>query len=292
MAHLLGLSIGFGLVTASVLALASVGLTLQFGVTNYINFAYGEFLTLGAYFAWIANVMLHWDIWIAMLFGALVIGVFAVGINRTVLMPFVRKRSSLFIMLIVTFGLSLLLQNAMLAVFGSDFQQFTVGASPSHQIGFMILTTDQIIIIGITLLAMVGIYGLLTYTKMGKAMRAMSDNSDLARVCGIDTGRMTDLTWFVSGILAGLAGLVLTLNITSFEPTTGAQFLFVIFAAVILGGIGKPYGAMLGALVIGLATEVSAVFVEPSYKNAVAFVILVVVLLLRPQGLLRSAGKN
>ncbi len=132
---------------------------------------------------------------------------------------------------------------------------------------------------------MVAIHLMLTRTKLGKAMRAISDDKSLAAVTGIHTELVTTIVWVLSGVLAGLAGGVLALNVASFDPNVGVTFLFVIFAAVVFGGIGRPYGAMLGALVIGLAVEVSAVFISSAYKQDVAFLVLVGVLLLRPQGL-------
>ncbi len=286
---LLYLSIGFGLVTASVLSLAAVGLTLQFGVTNYINFAYGEFLTIGAYLAWTLNVGLNVNIWVALVLGSLGVGVFAVILNQVILRPFIRRGSPL---LFVTFGLSLILSNSVLAVWGSNFETYNLpSSSTAINIGPMIFTPEQLAIIGIAVVVMLAVHILLTQTKIGKAMRAMSDNVDLAQVSGINTDGITTFTWLVSGFLAGLAGVVLALSITSFQPAFGNEFLFVIFSAAILGGVGSPYGAMLGALVIGLTTEISAVFINSAYKNDVAFVILIIMLLLRPQGLVRMAGK-
>lgn len=154
-------------------------------------------------------------------------------------------------------------------------------------IGPFLFTPNQIVIAIVAFLAMLAIHLLLSRTRLGKAMRAMSDNHDLAQVCGIDNDRVTAFTWFVSGCLAGLAGVVLALDVTSFQPTFGNDFLFVVFAAMILGGVGSPYGAMLGALVIGLATEVSAVFVNSAFKDDIAFAVLILILLLRPQGLIR-----
>ncbi|MDE3228314.1 MAG: branched-chain amino acid ABC transporter permease [Chloroflexota bacterium] len=284
-------ALGFGLVTASILALASVGLTLQFGVTNYVNFAYGEMLTFGAYFAWIANTHYGWNFWIALLVGALLSGVLGIVLNLIVLQPFVKRQYPVLFMLVVTFGLSLILANLLLAIFGSDFQRYSIPPDVEHSIGPFLLTTNQLIIIVIAIAVMVGIHVLLTYTKIGKAMRAMSDNPTLARNCGIDTDQVTNVAWFLSGLLAGLAGIVLALNITTLQPAFGGDFLFVIFSAVILGGIGKPYGAMAGALVIGVVTEIAAVPLTSDYKNDAAFAILVLVLLFRPQGIFASEGK-
>jgi branched-subunit amino acid ABC-type transport system permease component len=284
-------ALGFGLVTASILALASVALTLQFGVTNYVNFAHGELLTFGAYFAWLANSHYGWNIWIALLVGAILTGVLAVIINLIVLQPFTKKGYPVLFMLVVTFGLSLILSNVLLATFGADFQRYTVPPDTQYNIGPFLLTASQLIIIGIAVVTMVGLHVLLNYTKLGKAMRAMSDNPALARNCGIDTELVTNFTWLLTGGLAGLAGVVLALNISSFQPAFGGDFLFVIFAAVILGGIGRPYGAMAGALVIGIVTEIAAIPLSSDYKNDAAFAILVLVLLFRPQGIFASEGK-
>ncbi|MDQ6773532.1 MAG: branched-chain amino acid ABC transporter permease [Candidatus Dormibacteraeota bacterium] len=287
---MLALSFGFGLITASVLALAAVGLSLQFGVTNYINFAYGEFLTLGAYLAWtLSRVGLN--IYLSIAVATLLMGGFGVILNQFLLKPFTKKGVPLLFLLVVTFGLSLFLSNLVLALWGPNFKSLDISRETPHAIGPFLFTNSQLAIIAIALLAMGGIHLLLTRTEIGKAMRAMSDSVVLAQVSGIDTDRITAFTWLLSGCLAGLAGIVLVINITSFQPSVGGEFLFVIFAAVILGGVGSPYGAMLGALVIGLATEMSAVVINSAYKNDVAFALLILALLLRPQGLIRMAGK-
>ena len=284
-------ALGFGLVTASILALASVGLTLQFGVTNYINFAYGELLTFGAYFAWLANSHYGWNIWIALLVGAALTGILAVILNLIILQPFITRQYPVLFMLVVTFGLSLILANVLLAIWGADFRQYKVTPDKSYNIGPFLFTGRQLVIIGIAAVSMIGVHVLLNYTKIGKAMRAMSDNPSLAKNCGINTELVTNFTWLLSGLLAGLAGVVLALNISSFQPAFGGDFLFVIFSAVILGGIGKPYGAMAGALVIGIVTELAAIPLSSDFKNDAAFAILVLVLLLRPQGIFASEGK-
>lgn len=287
----LALSFGFGLITASVLALAAVGLSLQFGVTNYINFAYGEFLTIGAYLTWTLSHTLGLNIWLSVILAVIAMGVLAMLLNQFLLRPFTKKGVPLLFLLVVTFGLSLFLTNLVLAVWGPNFKSLDLPREVPHEIGPFLFTTSQMTIIAVAIVVMTAIHFLLTRTEIGKAMRAMSDSIDLAQVSGIDTDRITSFTWLLSGGLAGLAGIVLAINITSFQPAFGGEFLFVIFAAVILGGVGSPYGAMLGALIIGLATEMSAVLINSAYKNDVAFALLILALLLRPQGIIRMAGK-
>ncbi len=289
--HLFLLSLGFGLVTASVLAIAAVGLTLQFGVTNYVNFAYGDFLTLGAYLTWTFNGGLGWNFWLSLVVGSLLVGAIALAISQLILEPFVRKGGPLLHILIVTFGLSLILANVILAVWGADYKEYNVALETPLNIGPLILTGDQLGIIALSAGVMLAVHLALTRTRVGKAMRALSDNKSLASVSGIPTGRITALAWVISGTFAGLGGGVLALNVVTFDSSLGVTFLFVIFASVILGGIGKPYGAMLGALVIGMAVEISAVFLPSQYKLDVAFLILIIILLIRPQGILRVVGK-
>ena len=285
-------SIGFGLVTASILALAAVGLTLQFGMTNYVNFAYGDFMTLGAYLTWTLNVGLGWPFWPALFVGALLMAIPVLLISQFVLEPFTKRSGPTFHILIVTFAVSLILSNLILAIWGGDFQNFNVGEDTPVNIGPFLLSIQQLGIIGLAVVCMVAIHLLLTRTKLGKAMRAISDDKSLAAVTGIPTQRVTTIVWVLSGMLAGLAGGVLALNVSSFDPNVGVTFLFVIFAAVVFGGIGRPYGAMVGALVIGLVVEVSAVFIPSAYKLDVAFLVLVGVLLVRPDGIMSLLARG
>lgn len=285
------MGVGFGLITASVLALASVGLTLQFGVTNFVNFAYGEMMTIGAYLAFVCNRGLHLNIWLSMLISGIATAVVSLAVNEFVIQPFVRRKAPTIILLVVTIGLSLFLMNGVQAIFGPSFKQYKDAPGTPVHIGPLMFTDQQLYIIAIAAVAMIGIHILLKFTKLGKAMRAMSDNVELARISGIPTVRITHFAWLISGFLAGLAGVVLAMNVNNFTPALGSEFLFVIFAAVILGGIGRPYGAMLGALIIGVAMEVSASFMDSAYKTVIAFAILILLLLFRPQGILPSRGR-
>lgn len=284
--QLFWLSIGFGLVTASVLTISAVGLSLQFGITNYINFAYGDFMALGAYFAYVVNnEILHLNIWFALVIGSLAMGVLAVLFNRFLLSPFARRFNKTFYVLIVTFGLSLILLNLEYAIWGADVRFYNTSITRAMHIGPLLLTRNQLIAMAIALVLMLAVHTMLKTTRLGKSMRAMSDNSTLAMTSGIDTKRITTITWFLSGTLAGIAGTVLGITEGNLTPASGELFLFVIFAAVIVGGVGSIYGAMAGAVLIGLATEVSAAFINPAYKLDIAFVILILTLLLRPSGL-------
>jgi branched-subunit amino acid ABC-type transport system permease component len=278
-------AIGFGIVTASILAVAGVGFTLQFGVTNILNLAYGDTMTAAAFIAYLmtnAGV----SVWLALAVGTAFGAAFSVLLNRAVYTPFVRHGTRLFGMIIVTIAISLILQNGLLAIFGANFFSLPIARPASVHIAGMVFTSIQLAIIAIAVVAMLLIHVLLRYTKLGKAMRATATDPDLARNCGIATDRVIDLAWAISGALCGLAGVILVMNVTAFTDTTGSAFLIPIVAVAVLGGIGQPYGAMLGAVVIGIASELAAAIINPEYKDVVAFVILVIVLLARPQGIL------
>jgi branched-subunit amino acid ABC-type transport system permease component len=282
-------AIGFGIVTASILAVAGVGFTLQFGVTNILNLAYGDIMTAAAFVAYLVTSA-GLSVWLALVAGAVFGSVFSVLLNRCIYTPFVRRGTRLFGMIIVTIAVSLIVQNGLLAIFGANFFSLKMPRPTSVHIAGMAFTTVQLAIIAIAAVAMLLIHLLLRYTKLGKAMRATAADPDLARNCGIATDRVIDLAWAISGALCGLAGVILVMNVTAFTDTTGAQFLIPIVAVAVLGGIGQPYGAMLGALVIGITTEVAAAIFSPEYKDVVAFVILVIVLLARPQGILSEVA--
>jgi branched-chain amino acid transport system permease protein/neutral amino acid transport system permease protein len=278
-------AVGFGIVTASILAVAGVGFTLQFGVTNILNLAYGDIMTACAFVAYLVTSA-GLSVWLALVAGAAFGSAFSVLLNRGLYTPFVRHGTRLFGMIIVTIAVSLILQNGLLAIFGANFFSLRMGRPTTVHIAGMVFTTVQLAIIGIAVAAMVLIHLLLRYTKLGKAMRATATDPELARNCGIATDRVIDITWALSGALCGLAGVILVMNVTAFTASTGAEFLIPIVAVAVLGGIGQPYGAMLGALVIGVASEVAATVFSPEYKDVVAFAILVIVLLARPQGIL------
>lgn len=291
MLHTLLLSFGFGLITASILAIAAVGLSLQFGITNYINFAYGDLLTFGVYTAFVVNQHLGLNIWIGLVVAVILTAILAWLINLFILRPFTDRGTSPIIMLVVTLGVSLILQNVILAIFSEQFQNYTMSTGNPLNIGPFLFTPLQLGIIALAIVTMLAVHALLRYTRLGKAMRAVSDSPELARVSGINTRRIVNAVWLLAGGLGGLSGVVLAFNVASFTPTVGFGFLFVIFAAVILGGIGSPYGAIVGALIVGVATEMSAAFISSEYKTAIALAILIIALLIRPQGIFASRGR-
>jgi branched-subunit amino acid ABC-type transport system permease component len=278
-------SIGFGLVTAAVLALASVGFTLQFAVTNVLNLAYGGVMIVAAYAAYALNER-GVNIWISAP-AAIVIGaVVSVLLNNLIYTPFARRGTTPIALVIVALGMTLILEFGTQALAGPTNVSYIMSQGATVKLGSIELTVVQLVIIGLSIVVMVLVHGLIRYSRLGKAMRATAANRNLARNCGIRTDRVITLTWLISGALCGLAGLTFAMNSGTFGATSTDIFLVLILAAVFLGGPGQPYGAMLGALVIGLATEVSASIIVSDYKDVVAFVILLAMLTIRPTGLL------
>jgi branched-subunit amino acid ABC-type transport system permease component len=276
---------GFGLVTASVLAIASVGFTLQFGVTDVLNLAYGAVMIFGAFAAYLLNS--HGiSVWAGMVAAMAACALLSVLLNAGVYAPFQRRRASPITMVIVSLGMTLIIEFGVQALAGGVAVSYRAGLGPTFRAGGLILNGAQLVIMGLSVAVMAATHALLRYTRLGKAMRATAANRTLARNCGIRTGTVISVTWAITGAMAGLAGTVFALDLGSFDATSTDLFLILILAAVFLGGPGQPYGAMLGAVIIGIATEVSAAFVPADYKYVVAFLVLLIMLGVRPAGLL------
>jgi branched-chain amino acid transport system permease protein/neutral amino acid transport system permease protein len=282
-------SVGFGLVTASVLAIASVGFTLQFAVTDVLNLAYGAVMIAGAFLAYLLNS--HGvDIWLALVVVMAACAAGSVLLNAGVYAPFQRRGTAPITMVIVSLGMTLIIEFGVQAIAGGTSVSYVMSQGPSVRADGFTLTAVQFAVIALSLLTMAGTHVLLRYTRLGKAMRATAANRTLARNCGIRAGRVITATWAVTGALCGLAGVVFAMDAGSFDATSTDLFLILILAATFLGGPGQAYGAMLGAVVIGLATEVSAAYITPSYKYVVAFAALLLMLGVRPSGLLGKAA--
>lgn len=282
-------SVGFGLVTAAVLAIAAVGFTMQFAVTDVLNLAFGAVMIASAFVAYALN-QAGVNVWIGLLAAAAAGSVGSVLLNQGIYAPFQRRGSAPITMVIVSLGMTLIIEFGLQAIVGGTSVSYTMSQGPTVRAGGLVLTAVQFVIIGLAIVVMAAVHGLLRYTKLGKAMRATSANRSLARNCGIRTNRIVTATWALTGALCGIAGTVFAINNGSFGATSADLFLVVILAAVFLGGPGSAYGAMLGAVIIGLATEVSAAYITPSYKDVIAFAVLLIMMVVRPGGLLGAAA--
>jgi branched-subunit amino acid ABC-type transport system permease component len=278
-------SIAFGLVSASVLAIASVGFTLQFAVTNVLNLAYAGVMSASAFVAYAINRQ-GVTIWVAALGAAVAGAILSVFLNRVVYTPFQRRKASPIAIVIVALGMALIFEYGTQAIAGPTNVSYSMKQGATVGIGQFRLSVAELAIIGLSIVLMIGVHLLIRYTRLGKAMRATAANRNLARNSGIRTDRIVAVTWLISGALCGLAGAVFGMDAGTFGATSTDIFLVLILAAVFLGGPGEPYGAMLGAIVIGLGTETSAAFIVSDYKDVIAFVVLLAMLALRPNGLL------
>jgi len=281
------LGIGFGLVTASVLAISTVALSLQFGVTRVPNFAHGEIMTVGAYAAY-STVRVTHNAFLAGLAAVVAGAVIGVAINTLLFGPFRNSNVARLTLFVLTIAASLIVQNVVLLIYGGSTQSLPLGGGTPHHVGPFLFTSQQELIIAAALVIMLAVHLLLRYTYFGRAQRAVAENLALARASGINAAQVIHRTWLLTGSLAGLAGYVLGISTGGLYPAMGFQFLLVVFAAAILGGIGQPYGAMAGALLVGITMEVSALYISSDYKTVIAFGLLIIALLVRPQGLVAA----
>jgi len=284
-------AVGFGLATSAILALAAVAVSLQVSVTNFINFAYGDFMTFGAYIAWQLDVK-GVNIVLAIAIAGAATGLLGIVANLVVFRPFMRRKVRPVTLLIAGVGVSFIVQNMIIIIWGAEPKRLAQTLGTSVQVGPFLLTTGDLIMICTAIVFLVLLHVTLKYTKFGKSLRATSNNIELAQACGIDSERIISITWFIAGIFTAVAGVGLVLEETTLSPTTGFNELFIIFGAVILGGLGRPYGAMLGALIVGVLTEVAGQYMNAAYKTSIAFAFVIVLLLFRPQGLFAAKGKT
>lgn len=276
--------IAFGLYSACLLSIGAVGFTLQFGVTNVLNLAYGGLLT-SAMFVDYAVGRGTSNIWLAIVIGAAWGALSSLLFARFVARGYVRRGTSLVGMAMVTIAVGLVIQFTLEAIQGPFAYGYRLGSQPTVRIAGVTLSEQQLVIIGVAAVLMVAVHVLLRYTRLGLAMRATASHASLARSCGVSTERVRLAAWLISGALCGISGALLGVSIGSFNASSGADFFITLVVAAIVGGVGKPYGAMLGSLVIGLISEAAAAIISPDYKDIVAWLILIVVLVVRPQGI-------
>ncbi len=284
------LSLGFGIVTASTLLPAAVGFTLQFSATGVLNIAFGAQMTFAAFIAYVCT-QAGLNIWEAMALAGLFGAVTSALLNRFLLTPFARRGTTFFGMVVVTIALALLVEYTVELVWGPLPVSYPMMGAGVVHVGPLSFTHSQLIVLGIGVVFAIATHALLRYTRVGKAIRAVADNRNLARSSGISAQRITDLAWLVSGLLGGAAGVMLGISLSSVSYTMGDTFLIEIIAAAVLGGVGQVYGAMLGALVIGVLLEESAIVLGGAYAPISAFAVLILVLLIRPTGIMAGAAK-
>jgi branched-subunit amino acid ABC-type transport system permease component len=283
-----------GLVTGSVIAIAAVGVSLIYGILRLVNFAYGDFMAFGALAAYAFNGPLGLGMLASTLLAMVATALLSLGLDVVLWRPLRARRAGFMSLFLASIGLALVLRQALLLAYGPQPHAYRVNQYKVYVIGSVRLSQAQVITIVTATIAIVLVGLFLSRSTVGRTMRALADDRALSAIAGIDVGRVIAYTWVLAGLLAGLAGVLAGLVETTFDPNFGFALLLPVFAAVILGGIGNAYGALVGGLVLGIAMELStwpALFggVDPVYKPVVAFAVLIGALMLRPQGLFGRA---
>jgi branched-chain amino acid transport system permease protein len=283
-----------GLSSGSIYALGAIGLTLVYGILKLVNFAQGDFMTLGAYVAFAINVTAGMPLWLATAGALVAVALMGLAFEYAIWRPMRVRGAGMLQLLLLSLGLAFVLRYTIQFFWGADQRSLDVNTLQAWHPFDLTISRIQVIVIVTAGVVLTLVAVLLKVTTLGKSMRALSDNFDLAEVSGIDTGRVIAVTWLLAGALAGLAGVFAAIYQSVFDPDMGFRLLLSVFAAVILGGIGSAYGALIGGLVLGLVQEWSTIggFIEPTYKEAVGFVILILVLLVRPDGIFGRAART
>lgn len=273
-----------GIVVGSILSLGAIGLTTIYKILGFPNFAHGDFLTFGAYIV-LLGLSLNLPVILAILFAIGVSIALVIILEKSLWEPLRGKGAGNITMLIASIGLALFLRNLIRFLFGSSPDTYPFPVTQASEIFGVSITTHELIILGVSVVLMFSVYLLLKRTQIGKAMRALSDNKSLAKVSGINVNRVIIFTWIIGISLAVIAGFFYGI-FTVVDPRMGWSLLLPLFASVILGGIGNPYGAMLGGMIVGISQEFSIIFIPPEYKPAVSFVLIIILLLWKPKGLM------
>jgi len=275
--------LNFGLM----LALAAIGASLVFGTTGLSNFAHAEMVTFGAVMTLVFGVFIKLPILVAIPIAVALSAVFGLALDAAIWRPLRRRGIGLTQLLIVSIGLSLALRYTFqFFIGGSIFQLPGSSEAKINIIGPISLTVTDMISMGVSAVVLVAVAWWLTNTRIGKATRAISDNPALAASSGINVDGVVRIVWVISAALAGLSGVLWAYFIPGIKWDMGAQILLLVFAAITLGGLGTAYGALIGSIIVGLLVEVSTLWIPSDLKYLGALVILIVVLLVRPQGIL------
>ncbi len=278
-----------GIIAGSIYAMFAVGLTMVYGVFRFINFAHGELIAWGAYLP-LLFMAPPFSLPLAVAAVPALAVTVALGLaqDRFVYAP-LRSRDRI-TLLIASIGLSYLLRNGIRLIWGSDLTTYGLGLARGYRLpGGISITPTQIAIMITAVVSLTFLYVLLTRTLLGKRLRAAADNLELAEIMGIDMGRVSRTVWALAALFSGIGGILLAMD-TNLEPLMGLTNLIKAFAAVLLGGAGNVWGALLGGLFIGVAENLGVAFFSPGYKDFISFGLIIAILLFRPQGIFGIVG--
>ena len=277
----------FGLLLGGIYGLVSIGLNLIFGVVRIVNFAQGELVMFGMYGCYYAYTKFGLNPYVAVLVVAPLVGLIGVAIQRLVIQPLHNESN---MQIFATFGLLMLFQNVMLAISGGE--AYSIGGQVGTgvlTVGDMKISVPRVVTLLTTTFITIGLHLFLRHTIAGKSIRAVTQDKRAARVMGINVERTFLIVFGVGAALAGVAGAMLT-PIYSITPAVGGNFILAAFAVVVLGGLGSVWGAYLGGLIVGVVEAFAGYYIDPALKNAIWFIIFLVVLIVRPAGLLGQVG--
>jgi branched-chain amino acid transport system permease protein len=277
-----------GLSLGAIYALGAVGLTLVYGILKLVNFAHGDFLTFGAYMAYLVNVTWGAPLVVAVFWAMVATALLGLLFERLLWGPMRAKHAGFLQLILMSIGLAFVIRAVVQWFWGTEIRTLDVNTTDTVDFLGLRIGQTELVVLVVGVAVLVGVGFMLRVTLLGKRMRALSDDLDLAETAGIDTRRVILYTWVFAGALAGLAG-VLAGAITSLRPELGFELLLPIFAAVILGGIGDAFGALVAGLVLGVMTEWSTLLIDARWKVAVGFLVLLIVLVIRPQGIFGRA---
>jgi len=278
-----------GLSLGSIYALAGVGLTLVYGILKLVNFAHGDFLAFGAYMAYIVNVTWGGPLILGILLAIVATAALGIALEKGMFAPMRRKGAGVLQLLLMTLALGFVIRYTIQFIWSTELRQLDVNRSAAVELpGDLRIGRISLIIVIVGIVTLVATGLMLRLTMLGKQMRALSDNIDLAETSGINTSRVILYTWIFAAGLAGLAGVFYGAS-TQLQPEMGFELLLPIFAAVVLGGIGNAFGALTAGLVLGVVIEWSTLFMASGLKFVVGFAILIIVLVIRPEGIFGRA---
>ncbi len=271
-----------GFVTGIVVTLPALAITLLFGVLKFPNFAVGSMLTLAAYIVFTFNVLFGLSLLFSTIITAIIFGFLLILIDQ---LTFAKLRGSSSITLMVcSLGLGFVLENIARLMYGNNAKSFAIELARPFLFMDIRMNREQIVTIIVSTIAMIFMYVLLKHMPIGRAMRAVSDNPSLSLVRGIDSPLIIKWTWFISGALLTIGGVLIGMD-RAIEPPMGSSYLIVIFAAAILGGLGSPLGAFVGSLIIGIVSELSTLVIPPNYRIGIPLAVIALILIFRPQGI-------
>ena len=279
-----------GILSGAVYALFALGFTLMFGVLGVINLTYGVYLSAGALIALFAT-RYGLSIWLALPLATLLTGCIAVVVDALLLTPLRRAKAPELASLMVTLGATLLLYSAANALFGTDIRRFppaVIDSSAIELLGIRI-TVTQMLIIGAAIVMVSALLFMMNGTRIGLGVRALAEKPDIAELMGVDSSGLVRLVSFVSGALAGTSGVLIGLNYNAIQPYMGETMMLRGFAVIIIGGLGDVRGAVAAGLLLGVAEVMAAGYIDSMVKDGVAFTLMVLVLWLKPAGLLGRA---